>query len=178
MNKQMISPYFKAVSLGIAMAIVILFLLAHHVASVVKIEGSSMNPALRDQERIIILKAGIPESTIRRFDIVVFSVPGEKGKKFIKRIIGLPGEKIEINRGRVFINDRELDFTAHLSRPLSLSFLSRMKPVTIPKNYYFVIGDNLGVSLDSRVLGLIPVWRIIGKAVLRYWPLSRLGTIS
>lgn len=177
-DKKKIGPYLKPVSIGLFCAIAVLFVLVHYVASVVKVEGSSMDPVLRDQERIIILKSAMHQNNFRRFDIIVFSWPGAGRTKFIKRVIGLPGEKIEIKKGRILVNEKKLFPAGPVFQPHKRQPLKPMKPVVIPPGHYFVIGDNPGISLDSRIIGLIPARRIIGKAVLRYWPLSRMGFLS
>ncbi|MCK4835495.1 MAG: signal peptidase I [Candidatus Aminicenantes bacterium] len=178
MVKPKIRPYFKAVFVSIFMAIIILFLLINYIASALKIEGSSMNPVLRDQERVIILKSPVNKNHIHRFDIIVFSTSREPHKKLIKRVIGLPGEHIEIKQGKVYVNNKILNQTFLSPADSTAYAMISMKPVKIPENHYFVIGDNRRISKDSRTFGLIPRDRIIGKAILRYWPFSRFGKIS
>ncbi len=171
-------PHFKSIFLHVLAAIVILFLLVNFIATTVKIKGSSMQPILQDQERIIILKLGLTKNHIDRFDIIVFSIPDINHKKLIKRVIGLPNEQIEIRGGEIYINNRILKqhggSTSSIIRADSVS----IEPIRIPENHYFVIGDNPCMSQDSREFGLIPRTNIIGKAILRYWPFSRFGKIS
>lgn len=171
-------PYFKSIFLHVLAAIVILFLLVNFIATTAKIKGSSMQPILQDQERIIILKLGLTKNHIDRFDIIVFSIPDINHKKLIKRVIGLPNEQIEIKAGKIYINNRILTQTvSSVSITTSADSIS-MKQIRIPENHYFVIGDNPCMSQDSREFGLIPRTNIIGKAILRYWPFSRFGKIS
>ncbi len=171
-------PYFKSIFLHVLAAIVILFLLVNFIATTVKINGSSMQPILQDQERIIILKLGLTKNHIDRFDIIVFSIPDINHKKLIKRVIGLPNEQIEIRTGEIYINNQVLKQTVSSAATTTRAGSISMKPIRIPENHYFVIGDNPCTSQDSREFGLIPRINIIGKAILRYWPFSRFGKIS
>ena len=152
-------------------AVVILFLYQP-----VRVEGTSMMPGLIDQERIFINKFayrfGI--SDIERGDTVVFWYPGDPSKSFIKRIIGVPGDKVLVKDGRVFVNDAALDepyvpgdYRDHVSTP----------PKVVPPEEYFVLGDHRSSSNDSRVWGTVPRRYIYGKASFVYWPLDRLGLL-
>lgn len=156
----------------------ILFLLVNFIATTVKIEGSSMQPILQDQERVIILKLALTKNHIDRFDIIIFSIPEPIHKQLIKRVIGLPNEQIEIRAGEIYINNRVLKQTVSPASTITRAGSISMKPIRIPENHYFVIGDNPSMSQDSREFGLIPKTNIIGKAILRYWPFSRFGKIS
>jgi signal peptidase I len=170
--------YFKSIFLHLLGAVIILFIVMQVVASFIKIEGSSMHPVLRDQERIIVLKMALAKNHINRLDIIVFSSQDNNPKKRIKRIIGLPSEQIEIRAGTIYINNRILKQTGSPASPVFKAGTISMDPVQIPPDHYFVIGENLLLSKDSRDFGLIPLNTIIGKAILRYWPFSRFGTIS
>ena len=141
----------------------------------VKVEGNSMHPKLDDQERIFINKFVYHFWDIQRGDIVVFWYPRDPSKSFIKRVVGLPGETVEIRSGLVRIDGEALrepylwsdssDHTSHLPR-------------LVPLNQYFVLGDHRRSSNDSRNWGFVPVQNIFGKATFRYWPVSRLGLID
>jgi len=152
-------------------AVVIIF-----VYQPVKVEGTSMMPALADQERIFVNKFmyrfGLGE--IERGDLVVFYVPGEGDRSYIKRVIGLPGDVVEIDRGTVLVNGRPLreeyvppEYRDHSSAPAR-----RVEP-----NHFYVLGDRRISSNDSRNWGLVPRHSIYGKAVFVYWPLERLGPV-
>lgn len=159
-----------ALSVFIAL-IVILFLYQP-----VRVEGTSMMPSLVDQERIFINKFsyrfGITD--VNRGDTVVFWYPGDTSKSYIKRIVGVPGDKVEISRGRVFVNDQELAEPYVPDEYRDRVSLDRM---TVPENEYFVLGDHRSSSNDSRTWGTVPRRYIYGKAVFSYWPLDRLGTV-
>src|SRR5271154_7064188 len=141
----------------------------------VKVEGTSMAPLLSDQERIFINKFVYRFEPIERGDVVVFWYPLDRSKSFIKRVVGLPGETIELRRGHLFIGDREL---AGADVPASFFDGSRYGPVQIPANSYFVMGDHRDSSNDSRMFGAVSREFIYGKAVFAYWPVDHFGSIT
>ena len=147
----------------------------------VKVEGTSMLPHLHDGERIFVNKLIYYDEyrwmpRIQRGDIVVFWFPDDPSKSYIKRVIGLPDDMVEMYEGRVRVNGRELDET-YLDSRYNLSPGSR-PVVHVKPNYYFVLGDNRDNSSDSRSWGLVPKKYIYGKALFRYWPLNALSVIS
>ena len=143
----------------------------------VKVEGTSMLTRLHDGDRIFVNKLiyyGVPR--LERGDIVVFWYPNDPSKNYIKRIVGLPGETVEVREGRVIINNVELD-EPYLDPHLNISHMS-LQPVLVKDHYYFVMGDNRDNSSDSRYWGLVPEKYIYGKALFRYWPLGDASMIS
>ncbi len=143
----------------------------------VKVEGTSMLPRLHDGERIFVNKLiyyGLPK--LERGDIVVFWYPNDPSKSYVKRLIGLPGETVEIREGHIFINGKEMQ-EPYLDARLNSSHRSNA-PIRVKDHYYFVMGDNRDNSSDSRYWGLVPEKYIYGKALLRYWPLASVGVIS
>jgi signal peptidase I len=143
----------------------------------VKVEGTSMLPRLHDGERIFVNKLiyyGVPK--LERGDIVVFWYPNDPSKSYIKRVVGLPGETVEVREGRVLINGRVLEET-YLDPQLNLSHMNH-QPVLVKDHYYFVMGDNRDHSSDSRFWGLVPEKYIYGKALFRYWPIGSASMIS
>ncbi len=162
------------------------------------IPSGAMEPTLNgtpnqwEADKIIIDKLKYKFSQPQRGDIVVFS-PTEELKKeqykdaFIKRVIGLPGEKVQLQNGEVYINNKPLPEENYLSSEQNtlidvcssgsqLPFLA--KPQTIPADSYLVLGDNRNSSYDSRCWGVVPQENIIGHAVFRFWPLNHIGTIN
>jgi signal peptidase I len=160
----------------LALSVLIAVVLIVFIYQPVKVEGTSMMPALHDQERIFINKFtyrfGI--GSIQRGDTVVFWFPMDITKSYIKRVIGLPGDVVEIDRGVVIVNGKPLaegyvpeQYRDYQSRP----------PLRIPPDAYFVLGDHRSSSNDSRAWGLVPRQNIYGKAVFVYWPLDQMGRV-
>jgi signal peptidase I len=143
----------------------------------VKVEGTSMLPRLHDGERIFVNKLIYYEwPRIERGDIVVFWYPDDPEKSYIKRVIGLPGELIEIRDGVLYVNGRELK-EPYLDPQRNLA-RHNLPPTPVKPHYYFVMGDNRDYSDDSRRWGLVPQKYIYGKALFRYWPLSEASRIT
>ncbi|MCP4216125.1 MAG: signal peptidase I [bacterium] len=176
MDKTKLKQYLKYIGLNVLIAAVISILLINYVAAAYKIKGHSMLPNLKDKERIIIYKWGI-KSGLERFDIIVLNKPDSPNRTIIKRVIGLPGETVEIKEGEVYIDNIKID-QPFLS-PNKNVFFKRihMAPLKIRDGHYFVLGDNRVVSRDSRSFGTVPTNIIRGKAALRYWPPGRIGKV-
>jgi len=161
-------------------ALMIAALVVVFIVQPVKVEGTSMLPRLHDGERIFVNKLIYYDEygwapKVERGDIVVFWFPDDPSKSYIKRVIGLPGDTVEMREGVVRVNGGELD-EQYLDRRLSLSPRSQ-PPVYVRPNYYFVMGDNRDNSSDSRTWGLVPKKYVYGKALFRYWPISAASLI-
>ncbi len=147
-----------------------------------KIDGRSMEPNFHDKEFLLTNKFGykVLKELPQRGDVVVLKPPNEPDKEFIKRIIGLPGEKVAIRDGKIFINGEELkeSYIPENVGTQGAFFLQTDQEVTVPENQFFVLGDNRNNSSDSRYWGFVPVKEIVGKAWLVYWPLSSIKTVS
>ncbi|MFL6286189.1 MAG: signal peptidase I [Pyrinomonadaceae bacterium] len=157
-------------------ALMIMALVLVFVAQPVKVEGTSMLPRLHDGERIFVNKLiyyGLPD--IERGDIVVFWFPDAPSKSYIKRVIGLPGETVQMRAGRIFVNGKELK-EPYLDPTLNAAPEDK-PPTYVRPHYYFVMGDNRDNSSDSRSWGLVPEKYIYGKALFRYWPPSKASVI-
>ena len=141
-----------------------------------------MLPQLHNGERLLVNKLvyynfeSFSWGHIERGDIVVFWYPNDPNKSFVKRVIGLPGETVEIRNGRVFINGVQLQ-EPYLDLEHNQS-LPNYPPKKVEKHYYFVMGDNRDNSSDSRLWGLVPEKYIYGKAFFRYWKPSNLGFLE
>jgi signal peptidase I len=143
----------------------------------VKVEGTSMMPTLDDQERIFINKFvyRFHFEKIDRGDTVVFWFPGDPTKSYIKRVIGMPGDRVEVRDGSVIVNGQALeeDYV-----PREYRDQSEMRPTTVGPDEYFVLGDHRSSSNDSRTWGMVPRRYIYGKAVFIYWPLEKMGLLK
>jgi signal peptidase I len=140
----------------------------------VKVEGTSMMPSLDDQERIFVNKFVYRMEPIRRSDIVVFHYPRDPSKSFIKRVIGLAGDRIRIDTGQVFVNGVSLeeDYV-----PADYADQRSYPEVIVPENAYFLLGDHRTMSNDSRDFGAVLQKFIYGKAVFGYWPMDKMGRL-
>ncbi len=166
----------------IFLIIVVFVLFGVFVVQPVVVEGTSMVPELHDGERLLVNKlvyykiGSVSWGHLERGDIVVFWYPREPDKSYVKRIIGLPGETVEVRNGKVIIDGRELnedylDTEHNKSLP---SFPVRK----VEEHYYFVMGDNRDNSSDSRYWGLVPEKYIYGTAFFRYWKPANIGFIE
>ena len=140
---------------------VILYFGINAISARVRVDGFSMNPTLQNGEYILVNRLAYKTGEPDRGDIIVFS---QDGQDLIKRVIGLPGETVNISEGIVTINGQELQEPYIAQDPLYVG------EWTVPEGYLFVLGDNRNDSRDSHQWGLLPVENIIGKSVLIYWP--------
>jgi signal peptidase I len=153
----------------------IAILIVVFVVQPVRVEGQSMMPRLFDQDRIFVNKFIYPlrewlgdREPIKRGDIVVLLFPDDPSKSYIKRVVGLPGEEIQIEGGRLYVNGVQMD-EPYLS-PEYLSQDTTPGSTRVKDHHYFVMGDNRRNSSDSRSWGLVPEKYIYGKAIFRYYP--------
>ena len=141
-----------------------------------------MTPTLQVGDRLFVDKIIYKATSLKREDIVVFAPPPEakalldathKNEDLIKRIIGLPGDKVQIANGKVMINDKPLIET-YLAQKPDYTF----GPVIVPNDSVFVLGDNRNSSLDSHYWGFLPIKNIIWRAVFKYWPINSIGGLN
>ena len=166
-----VRSWFRDILFAFATAIFIVIF----VIQPVKVEGTSMQPRLVDQERIFVNRFIYRFTDIHRGDVVVFWYPMDKSKSFIKRVLAIPSDEIEIRRGAVYVNGRKVsepylkpEFRDHES----------FRKYVVPDGNYFVLGDHRNSSNDSRNWGCVPRDLIYGKAIFSYWPMSRLGRVE
>jgi signal peptidase I len=157
------------IAIGLALVIIVFLY------QPVKVEGTSMAPLLSDQERIFINKFVYRFEPIHRGDVVVFWYPVDHSKSFIKRVVGLPGEKVEIRQGTVYVDGKILP---EPYVPPQYEDLSDFGEKTVPPDSYFVMGDHRISSNDSRVFGPVASQYIYGRAVFAYWPVDHFGSLS
>lgn len=158
----------------IVFASLIAILFVVFVVQPVKVEGTSMEPKLQAQDRIFVNKLGYHFSEVERADIVVFWFPKDQSKSFIKRVVGLPRETVEIRSGIVYIDGEKLQET--YVPPEYFDFKS-YPPEIVPYDSFFVLGDHRSSSNDSRNWGFVPKNYIFGEAIFRYWPPAKVGMI-
>ncbi len=154
-------------------AVVIAILINLFLAQATRVYGSSMEPNLHTDQRLVVEKVSYRLHEPKRGDIVVIRMPERGPELLIKRVIALPGETIEIQNGQVLINGTVID-EPYLTQPTRGSY----GPTTIREGYVFVMGDNRGASNDSRVFGPIELERVVGRAWVSYWPPEHLGWVD
>ena len=169
--RQEVRVWARDLLIAIGLALVIIVFLYQPV----KVEGTSMAPLLSDQERIFINKFVYRFEPIERGDVVVFWYPLNRTKSFIKRVIALPGERVEIRHGVVYVDGQTV---VEPYVPPQYEDLSDYGPVRVPPGNYFVMGDHRISSNDSRVFGPVPRRYIYGRAVFAYWPMDHFGSLS
>ena len=145
--------------------LIVIIIVKHFLFAPIVVNGDSMYPTLHNRDIMILDKISLKTSKINRFDIVVVKIPGER---LIKRVVGLPGEKIEYKDNKFYVNGKEVKDKYN---KISQSDFS----ITLEKEEYFVLGDNRGNSVDSRILGPIHKSGITGKATYTIFPFNRLG---
>ena len=180
--KSKLQEYIEAIIL----AIVIAFFIRTFVIQAYKIPSGSMKPTLLIGDHILVSKFNygiklplirstlLPIGTPKRGDIVVFIYPEDRSKDFIKRLIGVPGDTIEIRDKKILINglpykDKHGVYVDHLIIPGSVQPRDNFGPVTVPKQKLFVMGDNRDESYDSRFWGMVDQRDVLGKALIIYW---------
>lgn len=159
----------------VAGAVVLALLIMFFVARAFTVDGPSMQPTLHTGERLLIDKITYRFREPARGDIVVFRYPADPSSYFIKRVIGVPGDHIQIAQGRVYVNGQLLE-EEYVSSPT----VARFRSDVVPEGHYFVLGDNRRNSQDSRspAVGHVPRANIVGRAILRYWPIGKASVLT
>jgi signal peptidase I len=154
------------IELGRGAAVVAL--LHFFVLQVSIVRGQSMRPSLEDGDRLVVDRLCYRLADVQRFDLVVLEAPHQPGIDFVKRVIGLPGDRVRIEAGQVFVNGERIadEFAA-------VPDCAQMAELRVMGGHYFVLGDNRPVSFDSREFGLVPAENLRGKVRARFWPLVR-----
>ncbi len=164
-KKSMIRELLETViSAGIIAFIIITF-----IGQVTVVRGASMEPTLHDRERLIANKISYRFESPERNEIIIFKPPIGIKRNYIKRIIGIPDDKIEIVNGKIYVNDQVLKepYVKYRSN-------ENMPPTIVPADSFFVLGDNRPNSSDSRYWGFVPRKNVVGKAWVVFWPLNKI----
>lgn len=179
MPNKSLQPHFWFEGLKtVGLSVIFAFGIRAFVAEARYIPSGSMEPTLQINDHLIIDKISYDFENPSRGDIVVFNptktlLAEDFHTAFIKRIIGLPGEKVEVKDGRVYINDHPLQENYIAAKPDY-----QWGPVTVPPDSYAVLGDNRNDSYDSHYWGFVPRRKIVGRAIIRFWPLNRIGELD
>ncbi len=183
-----------------ALIAILIFVLVRTLVLNFRVDGSSMLPSLVNGEMLLVnrnayhtydlyslvdwipgvhhteAKEFTPFSGPHRGDVIVFDPPVSSDKPYIKRVIGLPGDTVEIRDGSVFVNGTKLDET-YLHGDTTDCQPRACDPVVVPPGHVFVLGDNRAHSSDSRYFGVVSIDSIVGKAWITYWPIGHIGTV-
>ncbi len=166
--RRILSEAFQTIALAL-----FLFLIINSISARSRVDGSSMEPSFQDGDYVIVNKLAYRNGELERGDVIVFPYPLNREEDFIKRIIGLPGDRIEVIRGGVFINGVRIDEDYLLG-----DARGDYEEIIVPQGTVFVMGDNRNDSSDSRVWGPLTIDEIIGRAIFRYWPINSFGIID
>ena len=160
--------------ISILIAVVLAFFIRYFIVELYMVEGPSMRPTLINGERLVVNKFLYRFKTPERGEIVVFRYPRDPSRDFIKRIIAVPGDTIEIKDGRVFVNGQLQNETYILEKTRGSYPLA-----TVPAGHVFVMGDNRNNSEDSRFrdVGMVSFEMIKGKAVFIFWPVEQIKSL-
>jgi signal peptidase I len=158
------------ITLGLA---AVLYLLMNLIIQSSIVENVSMQPGLYEGQRLIVVKSAYWFGQPQRGDIIIIYPPIEPDRQWVKRLIGLPGDTVEVHNGTVFVNDIPLD------EPYTKEQPDYDYPAyTVPEDQYFVLGDNRNNSEDSHFGWTLSSQEIVGKAWLRFWPLDKWGLVN
>jgi signal peptidase I len=172
-----ILDFFKEILQTVILALLIVLPIRFFIFQPFIVKGESMEPNFYHGDYLIIDEITYRFREPKRGEVIVFKNPMNERQRFIKRIIGLPGETVEINNGKIFISNGEkkiLDESSYLGVPFTTGNLQ----ITLSKDEYFVLGDNRKFSLDSRKFGPIKKKEIIGRVLLRLWPIYSFAKIE
>ena len=147
-----------------------------------------MLPNFKDKEYVLTNLITLRVTDLKRGDVIVFKAPDQPDKDYIKRVIGLPGDVIELKNGNIFINGKQIDEHAYLNdsvKTYNQTCLQETQgcikdniPLKVSADSYFVLGDNRGNSADSRYFGFVPKSAVIGKSMFIYWPISDMKQVK
>lgn len=146
-----------------------------------QVKGESMFPSFKDSEYLITSVISLRLGNPKLGDVIVFKAPPEPDKDFIKRVIGIAGDKVLVKDGQVYLNGKLLNESNYLKPDVKTyagSFLRENEEITVPFDSFFVLGDNRSYSSDSREWGFVPRKNIVGKSFFVYWPVNQAGVIE
>jgi signal peptidase I len=160
---------------AIITAVVLALLIRAFLFEIILVDGSSMLPTLNDADRVFVNKIGYIIGKPEHGDVIIFKTPEDPHTNYVKRLIGLPGDKVRVVDGVVYVNDEPLTEPYILEPPYS-----DYAEVTVPEGRFFALGDNRNGSKDSRDshVGFVPLKNLLGKAVFRVWPFNNLTPIE
>ncbi len=165
--RQILTEVIQTIVLALLLFVAINFITAR-----IRVDGQSMEPTFHNGDYVVVNRLAYKIGDIERGDVVVFPYPLDPQRDLIKRVIGLPGDRVSVISGIVYVNDAAL-MEEYISEPP----VDAMSQVTVPDGYVFLMGDNRNDSQDSRSWGPVAINNLIGKAVFRYYPFNALGVV-
>ncbi|MCF4114021.1 MULTISPECIES: signal peptidase I [Dethiosulfovibrio] len=168
-----VKPWWRETIETILWAVVLALVIRTFVVQAFWIPSGSMIPTLLPGDRVLVCKFWYALQEPERGQIFVFKYPVDPKRDFVKRIIGLPGDRVAIRQGEVFINGKPIE-EPYIGFPDAYI----MDEVKVPEDHYFAMGDNRPNSQDSRFWGFVPEDNIRGPVFLRYWPIKRIGLVD
>ncbi len=168
---------FTKTIIDVIVILILALFISRYVGGPFKITGHSMEPTLSAKDRVLVDRISNNIRSIKRFELILFTIDEKDSTQYVKRVIGLPGETVQIKDGLVYINDKKIDM-GKLDKVLQPGLAKH--PITLGKDEYFVLGDNSTGSEDSRYLniGNISKKQIKGIVWLRFYPFSKIGKIT
>lgn len=157
----------------VIVSLVAVYLIRSFIVQPFYVRGASMEPNFQDGQYLIINEISYRFEKPQHGDVIVFRYPLDPSEYFIKRVIGLPGDRVEIDDGKVFVNGEEFE-EAYIPRGV---FTYGKNKISLGPTEYYVLGDNRPASSDSRRWGVLPARNIVGRVWLRGWPLNKAGVI-
>ena len=159
---------------ALALAVVISVVLNLFVVQVTEVRQRSMELTLEQNDRVLVSKLDYRFGVPQRGDIIVFNPPTDSTIPYVKRVIAVGGDTIDLHDGKVYVNGKLIEYAETRGQPTTPQAPRIAYPLAVPQGEIFVLGDNRQSSSDSRTFGSVPVGNIIGKVILRFWPFDRL----
>ena len=166
---------------SIVVALLLTLVIRTYVIQAFKIPSGSMRPTLMEGDKLFVNKYIYRFHTPQRGDVVVFKYPEDPKKDFIKRLVAFENETVEIRDGKIYVNGKVLDDPNTFGKFYYYNhdpFGGPNEKIHVPSNSYYVLGDNSANSTDSRFWGFVPKANFVGKAIFRWWPLNKIGTLK
>ena len=180
MTREDLAREAKEWASSILVALVLTLIIRTFVIQAFKIPSGSMRPTLMEGDKLFVNKFIYRFQAPQRGDIIVFKYPVDPKKDFIKRLVGFPGETVEIRDGKIHVNGRVLQDPGSFGKFYYYNhdpFGGPDDKIQVPERSYYVLGDNSANSTDSRFWGFVPQRNVLGKAIFRWWPPLRMGRV-
>ena len=180
-NKEIVVLELKELAQSILVALVLTLIIRTYVVQAFKIPSGSMRPTLIEGDKLFVNKYVYRFEPPQRGDIIVFKYPKDMKKDFIKRLVAFEGETIEIRDGKIYVDGKMLDDPNTFGKFYYYNhdpYANPNEKIRVPKDAYFVLGDNSANSQDSRFWGFVPKKNMVGKAIFRWWPPQKLGQLK